>query len=111
MTDLRNKKQTLILEAWHSVREVKIWRGQKHILIQPKFSRIHENNKDMSQSTSKWTFALHKLRGLTKLLKDTNRGYSYATVRTKDDYKPELKTRISAHNCIAKRRIKAPDNN
>ena len=52
----------------------------KHILIQEKFSRINENNKYISQSTRNWKFGQHK-SGLTKLLKATNRGFSYATVR------------------------------
>ena len=78
----------------------KVWREQKHILIQAKFSRIIGNNKYISQSTRNWKFGQHK-SGLTKPLKATNRGFSYATVRniTKDDYKPELKARISAHTC------------
>ena len=56
----------------------KVWREQKHILIQAKFSRINGNNKYISQSTRK--FGQHK-SGLTKLLKATNRGFSYAAVR------------------------------
>ena len=59
---------------------LKVWREQKHILIQAKFSRISENNKYISQSTRNWKFGQHK-SGLTKLLKATNRGFSYATVR------------------------------
>ena len=47
----------------------KVWREQKHILIQAKFSRINENNKYISQSTRNWKFGQH------------NRGFSYATVR------------------------------
>ena len=60
----------------------KVWREQKHILIQAKFSRINENNKyiHVSQGTRNWKFGQHK-SGLTKLLKATNRGFSYATVR------------------------------
>ena len=58
----------------------KVWREQKHILIQAKFSRINGNNKYISQSTRNWKFEQHK-SGLTKLLKATNRGFSYATVR------------------------------
>ena len=50
---------------------------EKHILIQAKFSRINRNNKYISQSTRNWKFGQHK----TKLLKATNRGFSYATVR------------------------------
>ena len=76
--------------------------SKKHILIRAKFSQINENNKPISQSTRNWKFGQHK-RGLTKLLKATNRGVSYATVLTKDDYKPELKARISAHTCITER--------
>ena len=61
---------------------IKVWREQKHILIQAKFSRINENNKyiHVSQSTRNWKFGQHK-SGLTKLLKATNR-FSYATVRS-----------------------------
>ena len=51
----------------------KVWREQKHILI-------NGNNKYISQSTRNWKFGQHK-SGLTKLLKATNRGFSYATVR------------------------------
>ena len=58
----------------------KVWREQKHILSQTKFSRINENNKYISQSTRNWKFEQHKI-GLTKLLKATDRGFSYATVR------------------------------
>ena len=60
----------------------KVWREQKHILIQGKFSRINGNSKYMyiSQSTWNWKFGQHK-SGLTKPLKATNRGFSYATVR------------------------------
>ena len=58
----------------------KVWREQKHILIQAKFSRINGNNKYISQRTRNWKkFGQHK-SGLTKLLKATNRGFSYATV-------------------------------
>ena len=57
----------------------KVWREQKHILIQTKFSRINGNKKYISQSTRNWKFGQHK-SGLTKLLKATNRGFSYATV-------------------------------
>ena len=58
----------------------KVWREQKHILIQAKISQINENNKYIGQSTMNWTFGQHKC-GLTKLLKATNRGFSYATAR------------------------------
>ena len=58
----------------------KVWREQKHILIQAMFSRINGNNKYITQSTRKWKFWQHK-SGLTKLLKATNRGFSYAIVR------------------------------
>ena len=58
----------------------KVLREQKHILIQAKFRRINGNNKYISQSTRNWKFGQHK-SGLTKLLKATNRGFSYATVR------------------------------
>ena len=34
----------------------KIWREQKHILIQAKFSRINVNNKYISQSIRNWKF-------------------------------------------------------
>ena len=58
----------------------KVRREEKHILIQATFSRINENNKYISQSTRNWKIGQHK-SGLTKLLKPTNRGFSYATVR------------------------------
>ena len=54
----------------------KVWREKKHILIQAKFSRINGNNKYISQSTRNWKFGQHK-SGLTKLLKATNRGFSF----------------------------------
>ena len=42
----------------------------------------------------------HK-RGSTKLLKATNRGFSFATeLVKKEDYKPELKSHISAHSHV-----------
>ena len=46
----------------------------------------------------------HK-RGLTKLLKATYQGSSYATVRqlTKDNFKLELNACISTHTCITER--------
>ena len=44
------------------------------------FSRIDGNNKYISQSTRNWKFGQHKI-GLTKPLKATNRGFSYATAR------------------------------
>ena len=88
----------------------KVWREQKHILIQAKFSRINGNNKYIRQSTRNWKFGQHK-SGLTKPLKDTNRGFSYATVRNErwlqawiDEgayFSPYLYNR---------KRIKAPDN-
>ena len=58
----------------------KVWRQQKDILIQAKFSRINGNNKYISQSTRNWKFRQHK-SGLTKPLKATNRGFSYTTFR------------------------------
>ena len=57
----------------------KVWREQKHILIQAKFSRINGSNKYI-QSTRNWKFGQHK-SGLTKPLKATNRGFSYVKVR------------------------------
>ena len=45
-----------------------------------KFSRVNENKKYISQSTTNWKFGRHK-SGLTKPLKATNGGFSYATVR------------------------------
>ena len=63
-----------------------VWREQKHILIQGKFSRINENERHISQSTRNGAFGQHK-SGLTKLLKATNLGI-------------ELKARISAHTFI-----------
>ena len=38
----------------------KVWREQKHILIQAKFSRINGNNKYIRQSTRNWKFGQHK---------------------------------------------------
>ena len=59
----------------------KLWREQKHILIQAKFSQIkYGNNKYINQSNRNRKFGQHK-SGFTKLLKATNRGFSYATVR------------------------------
>ena len=58
----------------------KVWREQKYILIQAKFGRINGNNKYISPSTRNWKFGQHK-SGLTKPLKATNRGFSYATLR------------------------------
>ena len=80
----------------------KVWREQKHILIQVKFSQINGNNKYTSQSTRNWRFGHHK-SGLTKSLKATTEDFLTRQFVTKDDYKPELKTRISAHTCIAER--------
>ena len=59
----------------------------KHKLIYVKFDRHKENNKDANQSTNTWTFGQHK-SGLAKLLKATNREFSYATVR----YEERLQT-------------------
>ena len=60
----------------------KVWREQKHILtyFKVKFSRINGSNKYIGQSTRNWKFGQRK-SGLTKLLKATNRGFSYAKVR------------------------------
>ena len=38
----------------------KVWREQKHILIQAKFGRINGNSKYISQSTRNWKFGQHK---------------------------------------------------
>ena len=54
----------------------KVWREQKHILIQAKFSRINGNNKYISQSTRNWKSGQHK-SGLTKPVKATSREFSY----------------------------------
>ena len=59
----------------------------KNILIHVKFDRYRENNKDINQSTITWTFGQHKW-GLAKLLKATNRGFSYATVRNEEILQP-----------------------
>ena len=59
----------------------------KNILIHVKFDRYKENNKDINQSIITWTFGQHK-QGLAKLLKATNRGFSYATVRNEEILKP-----------------------
>ena len=82
----------------------KVWREQKHILIQVKFSQINGNNKYISQSTRNWKFGQHK-SGLTKLLKLLltklpTEDFLTRQFVTKDDYKPELKARISVHICI-----------
>ncbi len=55
-------------------------KSSKNITIHEKFDRFNESYKYVNQSTSNWTFVQHK-RGLTKLLKATNRGFSYATAR------------------------------
>ena len=49
----------------------KVWREQKHILIQAKFSRINGNNKYISQSTRNWKFGQHK----SGLLNETTESY------------------------------------
>ena len=59
----------------------KVWREQKHIFMQAKFSRIDGNNKYISQGTRNWKFGQHKSGLAVKPLKATNRGFSYATVR------------------------------
>ena len=66
--------------------------------INAKFDRFNENYQCINQCTSNWTFVQHK-RGSTKLLKATNRGFSFATVK-KEDYKPELKSHISARTHV-----------
>ena len=58
----------------------KVWREQKYMLIQAKFSRINGNNKYISQSTRNWKVGQHK-SGLREPLKATHRGFSYTTVR------------------------------
>ena len=51
-------------------------RGEtKNILIHVKFDRYNEINKDINQST---------ITCLAKLLKATNRGFSYVTVRNEE---------------------------
>ena len=48
--------------------------------INAKFDRFNENYQCINQRTSKWTFVQHK-KGSTKLLKATNRGFSFVTAR------------------------------
>ena len=48
--------------------------------INAEFDRFNENYQCINQCTSNWTFVQHK-RGSTKLLKATNRGFSFATAR------------------------------
>ena len=48
--------------------------------INAKLDRLNENYQCINQYTSNWTFVQHK-RGSTKLLKATNRGFSFATAR------------------------------
>ena len=59
----------------------------KDILIYAQLEKFNENDKYiLNQSTRNWTFGQHK-RGLTKLLKATNRGFSYATVHKEGSLK------------------------
>jgi len=58
-------------------------KSSKNITIHEKFDRFNESYKYINQSTRNWTFVQHK-RGFTKLLKATNRGFSYATARKEE---------------------------
>ena len=87
----------------------KVWREQKHILIKAKFSRINGSNKYilLSQSTTNWKFGQHK-SGLTKPLKATNRGFSYATVQKQylDSQTPECKRPKTSVSLTSTRSVK-----
>ncbi len=62
-----------------------VWESKKSAktTIREKFDRFNEIYKYINQSTRNWTFVQHK-RGFTKLLKATNRGFSYATPRKEE---------------------------
>ena len=87
----------------------KDWREQKHILIQAKLSRINGNNKYINQSTRNWKFGQHK-SGLTKPLKATYRGFSYATVRNEGWLQVWIEGAYFSPYLYNRKRIKAPDN-
>ena len=55
------------------------FRESKNLSIHAKLDRFNEN-KNINQNTSNWTFVQHR-RSFTKLLKATNLGFSYATSR------------------------------
>ncbi len=54
--------------------------SSKDITIHEKFDLFNESYKYINQSTRNLTFVQDK-RGFTKLLKATNRGFSYTTAR------------------------------
>ena len=57
----------------------RVWREQI-LQFNAKLDRFNENYQCINWYTSNWTFVQHK-RGSTKLLKATNRGFSFATAR------------------------------
>ena len=87
----------------------KVWRVLKHFLIRAKFSLINENNKSISQSTRNWKSGQHKW-GLTKLLKATNRGFFYATVRNEGWLQAWIEGAHFSPYLCKRKRTKAPDN-
>ena len=87
----------------------KVWREQKHILIQAKFSWIKGNNKYISQSKWNWKFGQYK-SGLMKPLKATNRGFSYATVRNEGWLQAWIEGVYFSPYLYNRKKIKAPDN-
>ncbi len=76
-----------------------------------KFYQFNESYKYINQSTRNWTFVQHK-RDFTKLLKATNRGFSYGTARKEERLQAWIEVgHFSPYNCPYNWiRIKAPDN-
>ena len=77
--------------------------------INAKFDRFNENQQCINQCTSNWTFVQHK-RGSTKLLKATNRGFSFATARKEGRLQAWIEVAHFSSFLCNWMRIKAPDN-
>ena len=77
--------------------------------INAKLDRFNENYQSINQCTSNWMFVQHK-RGSTKLLKASNRGFSFATAHKEGRLQAFIEVAdFTSYPCNGMR-IKVPDN-
>ncbi len=84
-------------------------KSSNNITIHETFDQFNERYKYINQSTRNWTYVQHK-RGFTKLLKATNRGFTYATARKEERLQAWIEVGHFSQYQYNWIRIKAPDN-